>query len=239
MDSRTGELLWRRRSRWQYGTAVLTTGGGLVFVGDIDRYMYAFDARDGTESVAHAHAHGDRRLPDHVRGRRPPVSRRAVRPRLEHLVAERAHRVARDHAAAAGGRLRPPGLRAAPGLTGSRSASWSARLSSSARAAAPGSRVAAVLYDRRRSSVPGADLMPNGCERGVPLRFRTQPVHRFVWKGDPPAQPRRERRVRVTSAPMSAGVMRAAPLDWLSRHIARSASTGRPLLAVSRVSSRT
>jgi alcohol dehydrogenase (cytochrome c) len=49
MDSRTGELLWRRRSRWQYGTAVLTTGGGLVFVGDIDRYMYAFDARDGTE----------------------------------------------------------------------------------------------------------------------------------------------------------------------------------------------
>ena len=49
MDSRTGELLWRRRSRWQYGTAVLTTGGGLVFVGDIDRHMYAFDARDGTE----------------------------------------------------------------------------------------------------------------------------------------------------------------------------------------------
>ena len=28
MDSRTGELLWRRRSRWQYGTAVLTTGAG-------------------------------------------------------------------------------------------------------------------------------------------------------------------------------------------------------------------
>ena len=49
MDSDTGEVLWRRRSRWQYGTAVLTTGGGLVFVGDIDRHMYAFDARDGTE----------------------------------------------------------------------------------------------------------------------------------------------------------------------------------------------
>ena len=49
MDSRTGEVLWRRRSRWQYGTAVLTTGGGLVFVGDVDRYMYALDARDGTE----------------------------------------------------------------------------------------------------------------------------------------------------------------------------------------------
>ena len=49
MDSQTGDLLWRRRSRWQYGTAVLTTAGGLVFVGDVERYMYAFDARDGTE----------------------------------------------------------------------------------------------------------------------------------------------------------------------------------------------
>ena len=34
MDSDTGDILWRRRSRWQYGTAALTTGGGLVFVGD-------------------------------------------------------------------------------------------------------------------------------------------------------------------------------------------------------------
>ena len=49
MDSRSGRILWRRRSRWQYGTAVLTTGGGLVFVGDIDRHMSALDARDGTE----------------------------------------------------------------------------------------------------------------------------------------------------------------------------------------------
>ena len=49
MDSNTGEILWRRRSRWQYGTAVLATGGGLVFVGDLDRHMYAFDARDGIE----------------------------------------------------------------------------------------------------------------------------------------------------------------------------------------------
>ena len=49
MDSRTGAILWRRRSRWQYGTAVLTTAGGLVFVGDVDRHMYALDARDGTE----------------------------------------------------------------------------------------------------------------------------------------------------------------------------------------------
>ena len=49
MDSRTGEVLWRRRSRLQYGTSALTTGGGLVFVGNIDRYFYAFDVWDGTE----------------------------------------------------------------------------------------------------------------------------------------------------------------------------------------------
>ena len=49
IDSRTGEVLWRQRSRLQYGTSALTTAGGLVFVGNIDRYFYAFDVRDGTE----------------------------------------------------------------------------------------------------------------------------------------------------------------------------------------------
>ena len=117
MDSRTGELLWRRRSQWQYGTAVLTTGGGLVFVGDIDRYMYAFDARDGTELWRTRTPDGDRRLSDHLRRRRPPVPRGALRPRLEHLVAERAAGVSRDYAAPAGHRVGPAGLRAAGGLT--------------------------------------------------------------------------------------------------------------------------
>jgi alcohol dehydrogenase (cytochrome c) len=49
MDSQTGEVLWRRRSRMQYGTSALTTAGGLVFVGNIDRYFYAFDVRNGDE----------------------------------------------------------------------------------------------------------------------------------------------------------------------------------------------
>jgi alcohol dehydrogenase (cytochrome c) len=48
MDSRTGEILWRRRSRLPYGTSALTTAGGLVFVGDFDRYFYAFDVETGT-----------------------------------------------------------------------------------------------------------------------------------------------------------------------------------------------
>ena len=47
MHSRTGEVLWSKRSRLQYGTSALTTGGGLVFVGNIDRHMYALDARNG------------------------------------------------------------------------------------------------------------------------------------------------------------------------------------------------
>ncbi len=49
MDSNTGAVLWRKRSRLQYGTSALTTAGGLVFVGNLDRHVYAFDARDGTE----------------------------------------------------------------------------------------------------------------------------------------------------------------------------------------------
>jgi alcohol dehydrogenase (cytochrome c) len=47
MHSRTGEVLWSRPSRLQYGTSALTTGGGLVFVGNIDRHVYALDARNG------------------------------------------------------------------------------------------------------------------------------------------------------------------------------------------------
>ena len=68
-------------------------------------------------ALAHAHTDGDRRLPDHLRRRRPPVRRRPVGPRLEPLLEKRAHRVPGDHAAAAGCRLRPAGLRAAPGVT--------------------------------------------------------------------------------------------------------------------------
>ena len=47
MSSRTGELLWTRPSRLQYATSSLTTGGGLVFVGNLDRNIYAMDVRSG------------------------------------------------------------------------------------------------------------------------------------------------------------------------------------------------
>jgi len=42
----TGELLWTHDQRVAIGS-VLTTAGGLVFVGDFDRYFRAFDAENG------------------------------------------------------------------------------------------------------------------------------------------------------------------------------------------------
>ena len=47
MDSASGEILWRHRQRTPFNSAALTTGGGLVFVGDWDRYIHAYDAVSG------------------------------------------------------------------------------------------------------------------------------------------------------------------------------------------------
>jgi len=47
MDSGTGRVLWRHRQRAAFNSAALTTGGGLVFVGDLNRYLNAYDVKDG------------------------------------------------------------------------------------------------------------------------------------------------------------------------------------------------
>ena len=47
LDIRTGETLWQNRRRAPYNTAALTTAGGLVFVGDLDRYILAYDTDTG------------------------------------------------------------------------------------------------------------------------------------------------------------------------------------------------
>jgi alcohol dehydrogenase (cytochrome c) len=47
LHARTGEILWRHRTRTPPNTATLTTGGGLVIVGDWDRYLYVYDAATG------------------------------------------------------------------------------------------------------------------------------------------------------------------------------------------------
>ena len=47
MSARDGTILWRHRTRTPPNTSALTTGGGLVIVGDFDRYLRAYDARSG------------------------------------------------------------------------------------------------------------------------------------------------------------------------------------------------
>ena len=49
LDLRTGETLWKHRRRAPYNTAALTTAGGLVFVGDWERYVFAYDAASGDQ----------------------------------------------------------------------------------------------------------------------------------------------------------------------------------------------
>jgi alcohol dehydrogenase (cytochrome c) len=47
MHARTGAILWRHRTRTPPTTSALTTGGGLVVVGDFDRYLRIYDAASG------------------------------------------------------------------------------------------------------------------------------------------------------------------------------------------------
>jgi alcohol dehydrogenase (cytochrome c) len=47
LDARSGKTMWRHRTPAPMNTAALTTGGGLVFGGDWDRRMYAYDAITG------------------------------------------------------------------------------------------------------------------------------------------------------------------------------------------------
>ena len=56
-DVATLKELWSVQQRAAYLTAALTTGGGLVFIGDLDRYFHAYDVRlvrsCGTRGWAH------------------------------------------------------------------------------------------------------------------------------------------------------------------------------------------
>jgi alcohol dehydrogenase (cytochrome c) len=43
----SGKILWKTRQRATFNSTTLTTAGGLVFTGDWNRYIHAFDARNG------------------------------------------------------------------------------------------------------------------------------------------------------------------------------------------------
>ena len=44
---RTGRILWRHRQRTPFNSAALTTAGGLVFIGDWNRFANAYDEATG------------------------------------------------------------------------------------------------------------------------------------------------------------------------------------------------
>lgn len=47
VDLKTGKSVWSDRERAPQSTAVLPTAGGILFVGDLDRYFSAYDATSG------------------------------------------------------------------------------------------------------------------------------------------------------------------------------------------------
>jgi alcohol dehydrogenase (cytochrome c) len=47
LDIKSGKTLWRHRTPSPINTAALTTAGGVVFVGDWDRHVYAYDTANG------------------------------------------------------------------------------------------------------------------------------------------------------------------------------------------------
>ena len=47
LSMRTGEVLWRHRTRTPINSAALTTAGGIVVAGDWDRHLYVHDATNG------------------------------------------------------------------------------------------------------------------------------------------------------------------------------------------------
>ncbi|MEJ7618340.1 MAG: PQQ-binding-like beta-propeller repeat protein [Pyrinomonadaceae bacterium] len=73
LDPRTGELVGSLNTTPPWA-GTLSTAGNLVFAGDLDGHLMAFDARTGKE-LWHKQTHRDLGLADDLRGRRQAVRR--------------------------------------------------------------------------------------------------------------------------------------------------------------------
>ncbi len=112
VDIRSGKTLWRHRTPSPINTAALATAGGVVFAGDWDRHVYAYEATTGKilwQTRLPTSAQG---FPVTLSGERQTVRRGARRHRRRQLV-NAAHAGARAGDPSAQQRQLDPRLRAA------------------------------------------------------------------------------------------------------------------------------
>ena len=97
-DVRTMEQKWAYQQRPSFLTGVLTTEGGVTFVGDLDRTFRAFDTATGQGAVAVAARHLGAGLPGVVQRERQAIHRGPDRARRRVTPQRAAHDRARREA---------------------------------------------------------------------------------------------------------------------------------------------
>ena len=107
--STTMKEVWSREQRAAFLTAALTTGGGVVFIGDLDRYFRAFDVKTGEMLWETRLGTSVQGFPVSFTAERQAVHRGDDRPRRRQPARGAAHDLAGDQAS----EQRPRALRVA------------------------------------------------------------------------------------------------------------------------------